>query len=314
LPLADITPEEIRECFPQLTEVEEVGSGGQRRVFRCATSEVPAFALKVQLIESPLPAQSGVDALSEGPEEPEQDVIPEAIARARRESAILAKCDIPQLAHPGPISLTELKIGTQRLLFSSEEWIDGHTLRSMISAKVQLSNVESLQLARDLTSAVEALDKMNILHRDIKPENIMHRKDGGWVLIDLGLALERGATSLSQPGAIPGTTPYFSPEQTDITRKHSIDSRSDMFAMGVVIYEAMSGIHPFANRFMTPVQIVTAIRNTEPRALDELRPDCALGVRTIVTRLLKKRPHARFGNPNVLAAAITKALAALEET
>src|SRR5438094_6299970 len=158
------------------------------------------------------------------------------------------------LNHPNIITIHEID-ETDSINFIATEFIDGETLRErMQNAPTKLAEV--LEVAAQVTSALSAAHAAGIVHRDIKPENIMLRRDGIVKVLDFGLAklTERLQTELvdteastraavkTDPGVVMGTVVYMSPEQV---RGLQVDARTDIFSLGVLIYEMVAGRPPF---------------------------------------------------------------------
>jgi len=156
-------------------------------------------------------------------------------------------------------------------------------------------------LGVDMATAIETLWMMSKIHRDVKPANIMRRAlDQTFVLLDLGLAFDVNDISLTLSGRIPGTPPYFSPEQTDVSRKRLLDFRSDLFSLGVVLYEVTTGEHPFWKRGMAYGELVEHIRGLPARKPSELRPEAPAELDAVILRLLAKTPHMRYRSCSLL--------------
>jgi len=226
--------------------------------------------------------------------------------RLKRELEILAKCDchsIVQLADP---PYFEFKVQSETFGAYGEEWIEGKDLFTLFKQR-RLTKDEAISLGLSLCDAVEELDRLGYVHRDIKPKNIMQREDDTFVLVDPGMALDRGGASLTTPGSVPGTTPYISPEQWDPTRKRDLDVRSDMFAIGIVLFEALTGRHPYYQAGMSQVDIMTAARSKARAEIQhsDLPEDDKL--RDVIYRLLSKSPHLRYKSSTLLREALEAA-------
>lgn len=160
-------------------------------------------------------------------------------------------------------------------------------------------------MGRDAGCAIERLRVLRKVHRDVKPANIMRRyRTGEYVLIDPGYALDMSGPSLTRALAIPGTLAYMSPEQTIIDLKRVLDFRSDLYSLGVVMYEALTGVHPYCAPTMSEQDILQAIRTAQPVEI----PGLAVGFDGMwppILRLLKKRPHQRFSAVSALLRALT---------
>src|SRR6201997_3407853 len=160
----------------------------------------------------------------------------------------------------------------------------------------------ALEIAVQVASALAAGHETGIVHRDIKPENIMLRPDGYVKVLDFGIAklteqrpaseqYEVGTTAAleTQPGLVLGTGHYMSPEQT---RGQKVDARSDIWSLGVVLYEMVGGIPPF--RGETPSDCIASILKTELPPLSSLLPDVPLKLESILQKALRKNSDERY--------------------
>ena len=265
-----------------LDSAELVQAGGQAAVYKVQAGQ-EIFALK--LIE--------VAAENQNPEEEDTDVSA-VVSRAQREVAILEQVNVQVLAKRGPLGLTPLDINGGRWLYFTEEWIEGTNLRDII-AQQRLSAEQVARLGVDLIQAVSWLSDHGLVHRDIKPANVMWATDRSrFVLLDPGIALDLAAPSLTRTAAIVGTLAYFSPEQMDVTRKRSLDFRSDLFAIGIVMYEAAMKEHPFAAGSASLSDVLAAILIRSPQPIADRLESFPKALSNIITRLLGKEPHLRF--------------------
>lgn len=158
----------------------------------------------------------------------------------------------------------------------------------------------ALRIARGVAEGLAAVHEAGMLHRDVKPPNVLLRADGTPVLTDFGLAIalrEYGqANHLTPSNVIVGTADYMAPEQI---AGEPPDARTDVYALGVVLYEMLSGHVPFSGR--DPMATLRAHQEEEPPPLPD---DIQVGPRRIVERAMRKRPDERFGSAKEMAAAI----------
>ncbi len=197
---------------------------------------------------------------------------------------------IAAVNHPHVCSLYD--VGPDYLVM---EYVEGEPLHGPVPL------AQALELADQILDALDAAHEKGIVHRDLKPGNILVAKSGVKVL-DFGLArithapagdspsvVETHAVSLTAEGSILGTLPYMSPEQVE---GHEADTRSDIFAFGVVLYELIAGTRPFTGK--TPANLVASILKEEPRPLFEMQPRTPRGLAEVVRTCLEKDPEKRW--------------------
>jgi eukaryotic-like serine/threonine-protein kinase len=183
--------------------------------------------------------------------------------------------------------------------FIATEYIDGETLRERLRG-VRLELPEALDVSVQIASALEAAHEAGIVHRDIKPENIMLRRDGYVKILDFGLAklTERQAADAeahrismvkTSPGVVMGTANYMSPEQA---RGIEVDARTDVWSLGVVIYEMVAGRQPFDAA--TPTDVIISIAEREPVPLARWAPEVPIQLEGIVKKTLAKDRQERY--------------------
>jgi serine/threonine protein kinase len=206
------------------------------------------------------------------------------------------------LNHPNIITIHEIG-QIEQTHFIATEFIDGETLRQHI-AKTRMKLPEILEVAIQTAGALQAAHAAGIVHRDIKPENIMLRPDGYVKVLDFGLAklTEQSYQSTSadsqidtmvkadtKPGTVLGTVNYMSPEQA---RGQVLDQRTDLFSLGVVLYEMLAGRMPFAAA--TSLDTLVAILETEPTPLDQFSSEVPAELQRIVSKALRKDREERY--------------------
>jgi len=286
--LPRLTTGEIEGLIPSIESIGEPLRGGQKIVYPCIISG-KEYALKVMLVNP-----------SQQPQEPggySVEAIDEVTARARREIETLSECDIPYMVKPGPIGLTVADIGDQRIIYFTEEWVGGRDLNQIIQQDGPLPLSEVTRLCKNIAFSVNELSKIKKVHRDIKPKNIMRRDaTDDFVLIDLGLAFDLDESSITPSGLVPGTLIYSSPEQINFASKRQLDFRSDLFSLGITLYEATTGRHPYYVQGMNTQEIITNILFViwEPPSVH--RREIPLEMDKIIQRLMDKQPHMRYRN------------------
>jgi serine/threonine protein kinase/tetratricopeptide (TPR) repeat protein len=182
--------------------------------------------------------------------------------------------------------------------FIVTEFIEGETLRTHLAGG-PIGVADAVGIATQIASALAAAHARGIIHRDIKPENVMLRPDGYVKVLDFGLAkMVPQAAPTTQttsellrtvPGLIAGTPRYMSPEQT---RGEALDPRTDVWSLGVVLYEMLAGRPPFDGR--TTADIVASILQSDARPIEMVTPDASPSLCTIVRRALTRDPSDRF--------------------
>jgi serine/threonine-protein kinase len=216
-------------------------------------------------------------------------------ARARREVAIMGECESDHLVKLGPLPLSSIEVAGQNIIYFTEEWIIGEELTTIIRQNGRLSLNKVVTLGLSVADAIDCLWSKGHVHRDVKPGNIMERSsDGEFVLLDMGFAFDVSAESISAPGAIPGTMIYFSPEQADVGRKRQLDFRSDLFALGLVMYEALTGSHPFTSGATSSLDVLSRILTVRATPPSSQSSGVSKALDEVILRLLAKAPHLRY--------------------
>jgi serine/threonine protein kinase/Tfp pilus assembly protein PilF len=204
------------------------------------------------------------------------------------------------LNHPN--ILTVYEIGAEgKVQFIATEFIEGVTIRASLGCG-RMNPHRAVEIAVQVASALAAAHDAGVVHRDIKPENIMLRPDGYVKVLDFGIAKlteqsrasdddTTGTTALLQtrPGLVLGTAHYMSPEQA---RGQKVDARSDIWSLGVVLYEMLAGSPPF--RGETPSDCIAAILTAEPPPLSGVSPGVPLELESILQKALRKNSDERY--------------------
>ncbi len=222
------------------------------------------------------------------------------------------------LNHPN--ILTVYEIGAEGdVQFIATEFIEGTTLRAVL-APGRMSVHKALEIAVQVASALAAAHDAGVVHRDIKPENIMLRPDGYVKVLDFGIAklteqkpasddrkVKTRALLQTRPGLVLGTAHYMSPEQA---RGQKVDGRSDIWSLGVVLYEMVGGKPPF--RGETPSDCVAAILTAEPASLSSISPDVPAKLESILQKALRKKADERYQTIKEMLAELLSLKAKLE--
>lgn len=205
------------------------------------------------------------------------------------------------LNHPNILTVHEFGVDNG-VHFIASEFVDGETLRQKLSEPMDLA--EALEIAIQVSSALTAAHDAGITHRDIKPENIMVRRDGYVKVLDFGLAklrqVEPPATGRAseeptkpllntEPGVVMGTDAYMSPEQA---RGRPVDARTDIWSLGVVIYEMLTGKRPFTGE--TRADMIVSVLSSEPSSVSLHGPGLPAELDEIVAKTLSKDAEARY--------------------
>ena len=197
-------------------------------------------------------------------------------------------------------------------VFIAMEMVEGKTVRALLQGR-ELDLLGALEVAQQVGNGLAKAHEAGIVHRDIKPENIMVTPDGHAKVLDFGLAKLLDPTSGSagtpsgdelshmetvartQVGVVMGTLRYMSPEQA---RGQSVDHRSDLFSLGVVLYEMVTGQLPFSGN--TPLDTLHAIAFEETRPVTAIRANLPPSLQRVITRCLRKRAQDRYGDAKEL--------------
>jgi serine/threonine-protein kinase len=201
-----------------------------------------------------------------------------------------------KMRHPNIIE--GKKLGNMKgIYYYVMEYVPGESLADVLDEREYLSEAESLQVAVQIARALEYASGFDIIHRDIKPENILITPEGVVKLIDLGLAKPAsGGATVTRSGLTLGTPHYISPEQ--IRGDMQLDIRSDIYSLGITLFEMVTGKPPFDGD-SAGVVISKQIHEPIP-PLSSLRPDCSTELERIVGKMTEKDRDERYNKPAVL--------------
>jgi serine/threonine-protein kinase len=229
-----------------------------------------------------------------------------AVERFRREARAAA-----HIRHPNAVAVTDFGVTKQDgIAYLVMEFLEGGDLRKKIKQDKRLDCTEAIVIMSQACAALNAAHEKGIIHRDLKPDNI-------WLLestnpyaqvkvLDFGIAKLKAApeaSNLTQKGMIVGTPYYMSPEHC---RSEELDPRSDIYSLGIILYEMLAGKVPFEGT--SPLQVMYKHNSERPRPLSQIRPDIPPQIEKVVMRALEKRKEDRQSSALELAAELERAL------
>jgi eukaryotic-like serine/threonine-protein kinase len=259
----------VQQMFPDLQNVSVIGQGGQKIVFSADHPQFGRIALK--LIDDA--------AMDE---------------RARREIDIVTSgqlMNVPRIFSSGMITR-----GRDPFVYLYEEFVAGKTLRDILNTNGAFVVDEALFALQSLLRAAVEMERRQLVHRDIKPENVIRDGTGELWLLDFGIARDLGQTSLTDTAAIigPHSLGYSAPEQIRNV-KRDIDSRCDLFSIGVVTYELIEGINPFRAGARNVFEVVQRVEQFHPPLLSlpgTVGPDMARFISSLMGKYPTRRPRS----------------------
>ncbi len=193
------------------------------------------------------------------------------------------------LNHPNICTIYEIDEADGQSLIAME-FVEGQSLKAKIEAG-PLKLDEALNIAMQVAEGLQAAHEKKITHRDIKPANIMLTHTGQAKIMDFGLAKLAGRTIVTKEGTTLGTVAYMSPEQA---REEEVDQRTDIWSFGVVLYEMITGQHPFKGLYDQAVMY--SIMNEAPEPITGLRTGVPMELERIVNKALAKKTNLRYQN------------------
>jgi beta-lactam-binding protein with PASTA domain len=216
------------------------------------------------------------------------------VERFRREAQSAAG-----LNHPNIVSIFD-RGQAEGTYYIAMEYLDGRTLKELLVRNGPTPVPIAIDYARQILGALAFAHRGGIVHRDIKPHNIVVRKDGRLKVTDFGIA-RSGASQMTEAGSIVGTAQYLSPEQA---RGAPVDARSDLYSLGIVLYEMLTGKVPHTGD--APVEIAMKHLTAVPDPPSKLRPDIPHDLDAIVMRALAKDPEQRYGSAEEMDADLAR--------
>lgn len=259
--------------IPGYVNLGELGHGGMGVVYKARQLQADRLvALKVML-----------DAKRARPED---------IARFQTEVRAAAS-----LAHPNIVQVYEVRTDGEYPYFT-QEFVPGGTLAERIKDRL-LSHRETAESMLQLSQAIAFAHSRGVIHRDLKPSNILVASDGVLKVADFGLARRIDDESqLTRDGTVLGTPSYMAPEQASGSI-HKIGPLCDVYALGAILYELLTGRPPFKGA--TVWEVIQLVRSAEPAAPSSLRPDTPKDLETICLKCLQKDPEKRYASVSALA-------------
>jgi eukaryotic-like serine/threonine-protein kinase len=249
------------------TIVERIGDGGMGEVYKAIDRRRQGRTVALKLIRAAL-AERG-----------------DALLRFRRELDLAQK-----VSHANVCRLDDLgEVGGQ--LYISMEYVDGQTLDDLIRTMGRLSPLQTASLGRQICAGLGAVHDQGIVHRDLKPSNVMVNRAGHALVMDFGMAYHPGVEKLTRAGMVVGTLAYVAPEQA---RGTGTDTRSDVYALGLLLYEMLTGRRPPGDGVPLPLALRDAGETCPPPS--HFAPEVPEGLDAVVMRCLSRDAAARFAS------------------
>ena len=263
------------------TIVELVGAGGMGQVYKALDKRLNR-TVALKLIRPGLQMKMA------------------SLQRFRRELTLAQ-----QVSHPNVCRVHDLG-EVEGALYISMEFIHGQALEDLMRSMGHLSPRQTITLGRQICAGLTAVHEREIVHRDLKPSNVMVDRSGHAVLMDFGMAYHPGDEKLTSEGSVLGTLAYLSPEHA---RGQTVDVRSDIYTLGVILYEMLTGRRPPGDDAPLPLALREVGERCPPPS--EFTPEVPGVLDTIVLRTIERDPALRFSTAVELEQALAQAGAAL---
>ena len=264
--------------FERYQVIAELGRGGMGIVYQAKDLHLQrVIALKMLL-------ESNTDEI--------------AVKRFLREAKTCA-----QLKHENLVELYDSNVEHGRYFFTME-YIEGQTLKSY-AAENRLSTTQITEIMIKMCAGIAYAHNKGVIHRDLKPQNIMIKKNGVVKIMDFGLARSAENTKLSKSGAIVGTLVYMPPEQLS-GKKRELDLRSDVYSLGAILYELLTGRPPFQGSYFN---LLNYVLNHKPVPPSEVKPYVSKSLEAICLKAMEKDKHDRYSSVEKMIRDLKKVLA-----
>ena len=225
---------------------------------------------------------------------------PDDASRARfdREADVLAR-----LSHPGIAAYVARGTDDEGRPYLVMRWAEGHTLTERLAGGGAMTAAAAIDLGVRVLDALEAIHETGVVHRDVKPSNIVVGDDGHVTIVDLGIAHDPRADTVTSPGLVIGTLGYLAPEQA--REAGAVDARADVFSVGCVLFAALTATPPF--RADTALAMLTKLLFEDAPRARERAPTVPPLLDAIVARMMAKEPERRYGSAAEARAALERA-------
>ncbi|HEY4556184.1 MAG TPA: serine/threonine-protein kinase, partial [Lysobacter sp.] len=224
---------------------------------------------------------------------PELAARPDAFDRFRQELLTARQVSSPRVVRIHDLAQDEGQ------WFITMDLIDGEALDRRIDRDGPLPPDEAVRIARQIAEGLAAAHAKGVVHRDLKPANVLIDREGDAYITDFGVARSLASGGLTQSGTVVGTPDYLSPEQA---RGEAVDARSDLYALGLILYEMLTGAMPFAGGTIPEILAQRMLRSPPP--VTQARPATPAWVARLVDRLLRPQPAHRLQSAREVIAAI----------
>jgi serine/threonine protein kinase len=244
-----------------------IGEGGMGKVYEARHSRLHNKRFAVKVLHGELARQ------------------PEVVTRFQREAEAASV-----LTHPNVVGVFDVNVSQDGAPYIVAELLEGEEFGDYLDRVGKLPVPEAVRVVRQVCRALGAAHAQGIVHRDVKPENVFLVGQGGMVkVLDFGISKVGDSQGLTQTGTVMGTPDYMAPEQA---RGDRVDARADVYALGAILYRALTGRKPFQG--LDPMAVLTAVLTEEPPRPSTIESGIPLALELIVQRAMSKNPAERY--------------------